>query len=441
MTIELLTPIIQQENVRNIHFFNGRLLTAEDMLAEQRAHRRQRQQLGQAIGTGVVSGLQVSIAEPIDNVPQVTINSGLAINPAGQVIQLPESVDVALVRKTSCSSGTGIFEDCDHAAVTETIHGQTSIYVLTISPASSYEGHVPMHQLSDNGIMTGCGKKYAIEGVKFNLIGMYINNLAFLSSETRSNLVQLLINDDDQIPRLSLLRNLLAHICLGTEEAASFGVNPFARPGEGTPFSPLGTRKAVQLSGCEVPLALVHLTTKGIRFLDMWAVRRRPTPTPPAWLWPLSAGSRRLADKEAAYSQFQEHLDWLLFNKYPTEECMKIDAKMHFRYLPSAGLLRESNEGNNGVNLAAFFDEIPYNDDHFIGGDRLNYVLNSSFYHHPIDLQLGEGMVVYRTRENQMALKNKIPDVIPYVLFASPHMPLIDTARYYEGRWDYGNIG
>lgn len=58
MATELRTPILEQ-GIANTHFFNGRLLTAEALRAEQEANRQQRQRLGQAIGGGVVYGLQV----------------------------------------------------------------------------------------------------------------------------------------------------------------------------------------------------------------------------------------------------------------------------------------------------------------------------------------------------------------------------------------------
>ena len=38
-SIELLTPILL-DGIRNTHFFNGRLLTADDLRVEQQANRQ-----------------------------------------------------------------------------------------------------------------------------------------------------------------------------------------------------------------------------------------------------------------------------------------------------------------------------------------------------------------------------------------------------------------
>ncbi|MCB0238608.1 MAG: hypothetical protein KDH08_08165, partial [Anaerolineae bacterium] len=58
MTLELLEPMLHG-GIRNTHFFNGRLLTAGDLRAEQQANRQQHQQLGLAVGAGVVEGYDV----------------------------------------------------------------------------------------------------------------------------------------------------------------------------------------------------------------------------------------------------------------------------------------------------------------------------------------------------------------------------------------------
>ena len=62
MAANLLTPILNTD-IRNTHFFNGRVLTAEDLSQEQEANRRQHWLLGQALGEGVVHGLEVRRAE------------------------------------------------------------------------------------------------------------------------------------------------------------------------------------------------------------------------------------------------------------------------------------------------------------------------------------------------------------------------------------------
>src|ERR1044072_1835840 len=59
--VDLLEPLLEG-GIANTNFFNGRLLSAEDLRAEQKASRQQRSQLGLAIGAGVVDGLWVERA-------------------------------------------------------------------------------------------------------------------------------------------------------------------------------------------------------------------------------------------------------------------------------------------------------------------------------------------------------------------------------------------
>ena len=57
MTLELLESVLEN-GVANSHYFNGRILTADALRDDQKASRRQRRQLGRAIGAGIVCGLR-----------------------------------------------------------------------------------------------------------------------------------------------------------------------------------------------------------------------------------------------------------------------------------------------------------------------------------------------------------------------------------------------
>ena len=96
MSLELLEPMLRG-GIRNTHFFNGRLLTAEDLRAEQQANRQQHRQLGLAIGAGVVEGFDVGL---VSNGPKpvLHISRGLALTRKGAALALAEDVDVGLVR-------------------------------------------------------------------------------------------------------------------------------------------------------------------------------------------------------------------------------------------------------------------------------------------------------------------------------------------------------
>src|SRR5215207_8978782 len=112
---ELLEPILQG-GIRSINFFNGRLLSAEDLSDEQNANRQGRALVGQAAGEGVVYGLEVARSSTGTNLsPVVTVSAGLALNRRGQALRLPSPTDVALARQADGAGSlpaTLIFKDC-----------------------------------------------------------------------------------------------------------------------------------------------------------------------------------------------------------------------------------------------------------------------------------------------------------------------------------------
>src|SRR5262245_19348287 len=84
----IFDPVIEP-GVRNPNFFEGRLLTAEALRDDQRAHRQRQRLLGRAIGAGVVEGLTVTVEPAPTGVPRktVTIAKGFAINGEGEALR------------------------------------------------------------------------------------------------------------------------------------------------------------------------------------------------------------------------------------------------------------------------------------------------------------------------------------------------------------------
>src|SRR5205085_5030053 len=164
--------------IRNANFFNGRLLSAEDLQAEQAANRRQHQQLGRAAGAGIVTGLEVRLTPGVTPPTEVTVSAGLALNRRGQPLALSQDVDVALVPAPEpATAGAGLFGDCEPPQPVLTGAG---VYLLAISPASAFDGRVPATSLTGLGTFAcgrggaapaaGCGAAYAVEGVQFRFV-------------------------------------------------------------------------------------------------------------------------------------------------------------------------------------------------------------------------------------------------------------------------------
>src|SRR6267142_3062225 len=97
MPSELLKPILTG-GIRSVNFFNGRLLSGEDLSREQEANRETHKMLGRAIGDGIAYGFEVSRAAGSGTNAIVTVQPGLAINRNGDALRLSSPIDLSLVR-------------------------------------------------------------------------------------------------------------------------------------------------------------------------------------------------------------------------------------------------------------------------------------------------------------------------------------------------------
>lgn len=335
MAIDLEQSLLDG-GTRFVNFFEGRILTGRDLREEQTASRSSRKALGEAIGAGVVWGLDVADATPGGPLakPAVKVSRGLALNREGQTLKLAESREVRLSELASNDPrrSAGAFHDCDEqpsGAASPTAEG---FHILTIAPASGFEEEAPKSGLGEEGAASGCGRRYSTLGLRFRLVPVDPALLAGGPSGA--------ISTDAE---LSQLRNHVAHLGLGTAQRRGFAFDPFARsPDAGSAWANWGlvnrllSGEEPALSDCEVPLAILRLAGGQISFVDMWTVRRRPNAGPQEAHWPLIASAERSAADEATLFQFQRHIDWL-FRRLPNPSAAL--AATYFRYLPPVGLL------------------------------------------------------------------------------------------------------
>jgi hypothetical protein len=317
-SIELLAPILGG-GIRSVNFFNGRLLSGEDMSKEQAANREGRRLLGQAMGEGIAYGLEVAKAAGAGTKPILTIQPGLAVNRRGDALRLTSPVDLSLVRPQNGSAagvGTLTFKECSPIQSGVYVTG-AGVYLLTMTPALGSEGRALVSGLTN--ATADCNTKYLIDGVQFRLIQLDMTP-GELNAQNR-------------------LRNVVAYKCFGITDIQSFLRNPFGPPLER--YGLLDTLRPNRLTDCDVPLAVLHWTTDGIQFVDMWSVRRKPIPRPRAADWPLPVSERRLAEAEAVFLQFQDQMDALLGSSLSQSALAAIRATDHFGYLPPAGFLPE----------------------------------------------------------------------------------------------------
>jgi hypothetical protein len=93
-------------------YFDGRFLTAADLTADQDYHRARQADLGRAIAGGgagratggIVRGLTVRLGrEAASNSPTIVIEPGLGLTPNGDIVQLPQPLEIALAQLSRTS--------------------------------------------------------------------------------------------------------------------------------------------------------------------------------------------------------------------------------------------------------------------------------------------------------------------------------------------------
>ncbi len=437
-----LSEAILDAGIENTNFFNGRLLAAGDLLTEQTANRQQHQQLGLGLGAGVVYGLEVALlADGSDGKPPVvSVTRGLAINPAGQAVSLGADVSVALTRSTTPQpTQAGLFADCRPPSGT-VVPLDAGFYLLAAAPASGFRGSAPARGFTDTTAATGCGMASAVEGASFRLVVLDVARLGSLAQSTRDGIAALM--KETAAAKISKLRNWLAHVCFGTEETAVFLADPFAACGPGAQVRGYGAIDALRASGDltdrDVPLALMFWTVQGVRFLDMWSVRRRPVQRPASGVWP---GRRQQAEAEAVLSQFEAQLGSMI-GTMSASQAAAVRATDYFRYLPPLGVLPLSGfNASTGLDSIEFVKGVTARGPAVIEGALLEEMIAESFVHRPVDLATKTMIWLYAIRENLQAQANVVGARPPAALvFTTGYMPYRGNAQFDLSHWSFGNF-
>ena len=83
--------------LRRVNYFEGRLLTAADFVAEQEYHREKARRHNLRLhGSGVVRGLTVSLQGGATRQATVNVKPGLGIDPTGNELELESGASVAV---------------------------------------------------------------------------------------------------------------------------------------------------------------------------------------------------------------------------------------------------------------------------------------------------------------------------------------------------------
>jgi hypothetical protein len=450
-TVRLLEPMLDG-GIASVKFFNGRLLSAEDLGREQRAHREALRLHGRSIGDGVAFGLRVSMAGARSD-PRLRVAPGVAVTPEGDAIHLPEEVVVDLTgtgpaREVAVApevAGAARFHDCAAPATGLTATGR-DLWLLLMAPAQeSSAERAPVTGLG--GSTTACNARYLLDGVRFRIVRISDR-----------------FTDAERLDEVRL-RSVVAARCFDVARSLAHIIDPFA------PAAPSARlvdvlRAEDLVRACEVPLAVFHwnwqtavAARRGFQFVDRWAVRRRPTARTPGGAWGTVIADAARAEAEALLQQFQEHVDDLLTPSPPTT----LRARDVFAWLPPVGVLPVTGTASPGFNLPAFFDgftlrgadnvdTIPqgpptYHPYTVVEGARVPGLLAEALHHPPFRLRappdadsLREFFWVYQVRENVQATRAPGSLVRPYAIFARGTVPYHGDARYDASRWGYASF-
>ncbi len=446
----LLDPILDQ-GIRHQNYFEGRLLEARALREQQDANRSARLRLGQAIGEGILNGLDVTVEDngASGSAPVVRVAKGLALNREGDVIGLPDrAVSVSLSRNLSATGEADAdFRACAGPPGNLTLPTGVGVYLLVMCRAAGLRDRAPLSGLGDEGVVKGCGSRYVQEGVRFRLVELTPSQVAAQTTDTAALLSQDLLSPQspvqrDEPQRLSLLRNVLAHMCFGSEanpplsafpEFAALGLAP-----DPAPDALEQLRAEAKLHDGDVPLSMLYWALDGVGFLDTWSVRRRIHQRGPAPGAPLLGSDARTAVGEAMIHQFQAQLAEVLAD---TTNPQALRAADYFRHLPPAGVLHLADDGRpDGISWQRFFEGSGARAPIFAEGARLGHMLAEAVHYPAIRADTEELLWLYRLRQSAQATEDGPPAAAESLVFTTGYAPFHGHAQFNLARANYAHF-
>ncbi|MBP6708458.1 MAG: hypothetical protein KA223_04820, partial [Candidatus Accumulibacter sp.] len=161
MATALNQPVAGSTSPRTF-FFNGRLLSAEDLQREQTARESGQSQLARLLGCGIASGLEIT-GKRGETV--LTIGTGVGITPSGGVIAIDTiELDLAAIGQRNRSGG---FSDC-LAAMSALSQVAGGLYLLVLTPTWLASGRAT----TTLGEVGACNRKLEQPAVRARLLAM-----------------------------------------------------------------------------------------------------------------------------------------------------------------------------------------------------------------------------------------------------------------------------
>ena len=344
------------------NFFNGRLLTGEDLAAEQDAGRLVDAQLARLGGPGVAHGLEVELVDPGRNAtPTVRVRAGTAVTAAGELLTL-DRPSLLELRRTPPRRGAVVaaFAQCTPAAVAAA--GQAQLHLLTIGRAAPEPvGRAAVVDLGNAA--APCAVDRLATAVTLRLRPFAVPLPPGPATRLRSHAASLLLGDAGPAEPLP----------------ADDPLGPGARSG--------GLLEALRgrcFGHDEIPLAVVRWPSAaaGVEFVDRWAARRALHQPGAAGVWDGLLGGSRAVRAQARSAQVQEHLADLLG---PT--AAQLVATERFVTLPPAFVLPVRDAEDRPVfDRARFLRGLTLGREAWVEGARVGALLAAAAEHPAVDL-------------------------------------------------------
>jgi hypothetical protein len=375
--------IIVDGGRRRPFYFDGRFLTAADLIADQNYIRARQSDLAQAIGTGVVRGLMVSLAGNFaSNNPELEIQRGLGVTPAGDIVRLAEPVRVRLngipeSQIIDAQLGVKLLANAG-------VNNRTGLYVLALRPIEFSANPVPAYPTSLDGVRT-VRDGDIIEATAITLIP-YPDRAG---------------SEDPDAKRARVAREVFYES---------------QRPG------------VLQEA---LPLALLYISNGRLVWLDVFMVRREVGAEPT-----IAAGlkQRPRALLEAWFKQHLDHLDDI------DAKALKegFAATRYFDVLPPVGMVpaaclrfeAAAPGASGGTLLQSFFPPLTDCEFAFVPSDEVAALVDQGLGLPPIDLTAGDEdldqlsvlIMAPVTRSRLATLKRELENVTRVVRPVAPGM-------------------
>lgn len=308
-----LVVVPQPTALTRLHYFDGKLLRADDLDREQQYLRSLVHLSNQAGGSGAVHGFDVALSKKGD---ALVVGPGMAIDPKGRVLLLPvtgtELGVEDLIQKSqavsqpaaggSGSGGAASAASFVHCLPTATSSGEvpaqvprdTSLYLITVGYAEALCGEDDVFgKLCQDACAGSTDRPYAVEGLVFRAIPLLLGTPLATSTAVALGPVH--------------ARSLVASAYYADEKAAL----PHLLSAAGLRSS-TWCKGALLFCGDAVPLAVLSRSGAQTLFLDAWIARRERMEESPRRYWAMRMAMRPWNIYLAQILQFQCQLADLL---------------------------------------------------------------------------------------------------------------------------------